>query len=264
MSSTAHLDALLALVTYISTFLASTLITLPSPSASTSTRRASLLALSALFSNLRSSLRLFGLLGIYTWALSLWNSPPPDRILWGIAWAQVFANVAFQALENVAVLADKGVLRKGWEGEVGRVRKGRLWRWSSRAWLVHVGLEVGRLGRVWRLGVGRRTEGEGEVEGKGKGTGAGAGEEKGKGLIVRDEVADEVALKPEHDKTITQEQAKAKETEKWWRDILLNAAYAPMSMHWSVEEGILAEPWLGALGLTAAGIGFRQAWRETK
>lgn len=148
----------------------------------------------------------------------------------------------FQILENAAVLAEKGVLRKGWDGAAGRVRKKRLWLWSSRAWMLHVGLEIGRLMRVWGM-----SEGKG---GRGR-----EGEGDGMGVVVKNEAGNEVVIEAKKEDGMGEE--------KWWRDVLVNAAYAPMTMHWSVEDGILAEPWLGAFGLIAAGVGFRQAWRDT-
>jgi hypothetical protein len=216
----------------------------------------SLRALSALLSDLRSSLRLFGLLGIYAWGLSIWSSPPTDPVLRGIAWAEVVANAVFQACENVAVLAEKGVLRRGgWDGPRGDVRKKRFWLWSSRAWMVHVGLEVGRLVRVWGLGQEKKKK----KKRVGGGEGEGEGEREEKGVVVRDEGGDEAVVKID----MEMEKKKKAEGEKWWRDLIVNAAYAPMTMHWSVEDGILTEPWLGALGLVATGIGFRQVWRDT-
>ncbi len=107
-------------------------------------------------------------------------------------------------------------------------------------------MEVWRLGRVWGLGSKRRV---GKREGEGEGA--------AKGVVVRDEIGDGAVVK------IDMEMEKKAEVEKWWRELIVNAAYAPMTMHWSVEDGILAESWLGALGLVAAGIGFRQVWRDT-
>lgn len=152
------------------------------------------------------------------------------------------ANTAFQVLENVAVLAEKGVLRKGWDGAAGRIRRKKLGLWSSRAWMLHVGLEIGRLVRLWGMSEGKEESGK-EDEGDGK------------GAALKSQIGDEVVIEAKKEKNTGEE--------KWWRDVLVNAAYAPITMHWSVEDGILAEPFLAALGLVAAGSGFRQAWRET-
>lgn len=51
--------------------------------------------------------------------------------------------------------------------------------------------------------------------------------------------------------------------DKWWRDAILNSAYAPMTLHWSTQDGVLNETWIGVLGLVAGVVGLRQAWRET-
>lgn len=56
---------------------------------------------------------------------------------------------------------------------------------------------------------------------------------------------------------------KAKEVEKWWRSLVVNAAYVPMTMHWSVENGILSDGFIGAFGMVAGGLGLREAWRNT-
>ena len=34
----------------------------------------------------------------------------------------------------------------------------------------------------------------------------------------------------------------------WWRDLVSNLAYAPMTMHWSMEGGMLSDWGVGALG----------------
>ena len=64
----------------------------------------SLKALSALISDFRIFVRLWGLLGIYKWGKGLLTEPPSDRVLERIAWAEVLVNVAYQVLENGGVL----------------------------------------------------------------------------------------------------------------------------------------------------------------
>ncbi len=53
------------------------------------------------------------------------------------------------------------------------------------------------------------------------------------------------------------------EKARWWRELGVNAAYAPMTVHWSMEEGILGEGSVGALGIVAGMLGIREAWRKT-
>lgn len=175
-------------------------------------------ALSALISDFRIFVRLWGLLGIYGWAKGLAASPPGDRVLEGVAWAQVLVNVAYQALENAAYLASKGVL-PGWDAR----RQASAWMWSSRFWAAHVGLEFTRLAYLWSE---RRRAGQ-----KGKEKDALGGEEEADGA--------------------------------WRRDLVSNAAYAPLTVHWSLEEGMVGDFWVGVLGTVAGGVGFAQVWKNT-
>ena len=57
--------------------------------------------------------------------------------------------------------------------------------------------------------------------------------------------------------------AEREEKAKWWREVGVNAAYAPMTVHWSIEEGMLGEGQVGALGIVAGVLGIREAWRKT-
>jgi len=186
----------------------------------------SLKSLAALIADFRIFIRLWGLLGIYAWARDTWASPPADAVLRRITWAQVGVNAAYQVLENGAYLASHGVLvSEGWVGERGARRQARWWVWSSRFWAAHVGLEFLRLGYLWRKQHSRRsTDGEGEKE-------------------------DKIERKAEQ--------------ELWWRDLVSNAAYGPLTVHWSLEEGCLSESWVGLLGMVAGGVGLRERWRAT-
>lgn len=181
----------------------------------------SLRALADLVADVRVFLRLWGLLGIWSWAGETWRSPPRDAVLRGLAWAQVGVNVAYQALENAAYLAQHGVLR------VAEERQARWWVWSSRFWMAHVLLDFGRLVRVRALR-GREGEGE-EKEGK---------EKEGKVQRWRDE-------------------------ERWWRELYVDAAYAPLTVHGSLENGCVSEAWVGFLGMVAGAVGLRGLWAET-
>ena len=56
---------------------------------------------------------------------------------------------------------------------------------------------------------------------------------------------------------------KAEEEARWWREVGVNAAYAPMTLHWSLAQGLLGEGIIGTLGMVAGGLGLREAWRKT-
>ena len=188
-------------------------------------------------------LRLWGLLGIYSWGVSTYLTPPTDGILKAITWGQVVACALFQGLENGAYLAGKGVL--GWRKE----RIARAWIWSGRAWCAYVALELARLGyEVLELrgeDIGRQTrkrensqlaEKEGEVA------------EKGELESRMDEVEDE-GLKARWG--------------KWYREVGVNVAYAPMTIHYSLDNGVLGEGAIAALGAVVGALSIGQAWKMT-
>ncbi|KAL7267794.1 hypothetical protein RUND412_009601 [Rhizina undulata] len=109
-----------------------------------------------------------------------------------IAVAQVLANAAYQVFENAAYLAQHGVL------PINQRKQNKMWLWSSRFWMVHVGLEFAKLRREHTLRVNAR---------KGRRGVFGRKDEK-EGLSTVD-WAEEWA---------------------WWRQVLSNCAYAPLTV----------------------------------
>ena len=97
--------------------------------------------------------------------------------------------------------------------------------WSCRFWMAHVALDFARLARmrILRRREGKVTGGEGKED------------------------------------TIEA----AKEEAKWWRQTLVNAAYAPLTVHWSVQEGVLSEGYVSLLSLVAGVVGLKAAWEES-
>lgn len=93
--------------------------------------------------------------------------------------------------------------------------------------MAHVVLDLGRLVRVRGLALRKREEGDGE-------------EKEGK---VRRE--------------------REREVEGWWREVYVNVAYAPLTVHWSLERGCVSEAWVGFLGMVAGVVGLRGLWEET-
>jgi len=186
-------------------------------------------------------LRLWGLLSIYNLAAKTYLSEEKKAVgMRVLTWAQIGALAVFQGLENGAYLAGRGVL--GWRRE----RVGRAYKWSARAWMGYVGLELVRLGWEW----GRL---RGELTAGGKG-----GEVKGaEGKVVE--------LSGEKDVQLVGEQRERVEREwgNFYRRLGVNAAYAPMTVHYSLEEGPLGEGSLGALGVVVAWLTFGKVWRET-
>ncbi|KAF2653831.1 hypothetical protein K491DRAFT_500517 [Lophiostoma macrostomum CBS 122681] len=197
--------------------------------------------------------RLWGVVGIWAWAREVWGTPLPaksdngskngdevkkiwkEKVLRRIAWAQIASCTTFQIIENVAYLASKGVLDglPGWTGEEGKRREVKWWAWSSRFWAAHVVLEFGRLWTIWRY--------QDQDAGGGHAHGVSDGEKEDKLKMVE----------------------KKREDRIWWRDVVSNVAYFPLTMHWSHEEGLLGDGRVGACGMVAGGVLLVDAWRET-
>ena len=50
---------------------------------------------------------------------------------------------------------------------------------------------------------------------------------------------------------------------KWWKELVSNVAYEHMTLHWSVEEGLLSNVQVGVCGMVAGGAMLADAWRKT-
>ena len=101
----------------------------------------------------------------------------------------------------------------------------RWYMWSCRFWALHVLLEFVRLARVRAL---RRKEG----------IPSGREEKEGKMEVAKAEA-------------------------KWWRDVYINAAWMPLTIHFSTEKGFVGEGTTAALGLIAGILGLKEAWKVT-
>jgi len=101
----------------------------------------------------------------------------------------------------------------------------RAWVWSSRFWAAHVGFDFGRLGYDFYM---RR-----KAASKAK-------ETKKEGGVLG-----------------------AEEVRAWRREMAVNLAYAPLTVHWSLEEGLVSDLWVGLLGSVAGVVGFRELWKNT-
>ncbi|KAI4933012.1 hypothetical protein J4E85_003415 [Alternaria conjuncta] len=199
-------------------------------------------ALAAVISDFRIFVRLWGVLGLYTWARDTSQDRLPEdatrkeKILRGLTWTAIMSCVGFQVLENGAYLSSKGALTTArWTGDVGKARENAWWLWSSRFWAAYVGVELVRLGVQQYYASSSESisvsSGDGEKE----------------------------------DKIQREERIKARKVENWlwWKDLASNLAYAPMTVHWSIEQGLLSDWGVGACGMVAGGALLADAWRKT-
>ncbi|EER38217.1 peroxin 11C [Histoplasma capsulatum H143] len=213
-----------------------------------------LLALSSLISETRTTIRLLGLLSLWSWGSETLAAPPADPVLRTIAYAQIGANVVYQLLENVAHLAAKGVVSRRVVERWGSV--GRWYAWSTRAWLGHVLLEFVR---VWREYVLAGREGRGKMGmGMGMGTGTGMGDREGDGDGDGDGGS-------ELDLELERQRERQRERERRWKKSLVNSlAWLPLCVHWSFEDGVgVPDRMVGALGMAASVWGVYDMWNAT-
>lgn len=196
-------------------------------------------AIADVIADYRIFVRMWGVLGLYTWARDTYLAPLPkeasrkEKLLKGTTWAAIASCVLFQVLENGAYAASKGMLTsEAWAGEVGKKRETWWWVWSSRFWAAYVGCEILRL-FIERAYAETRIEvvGDGEKE---------------------DKLRLEHERRESYNKNFT-----------WWKDLVSNIAYAPMTLHWSVEAGLLSDLQVGVFGTIAGGALLADAWRKT-
>lgn len=90
--------------------------------------------------------------------------------------------------------------------------------------MMHVGLDFWRLAREWAIR-----------------------HNKGKGKEIDNGV-------------VTQSEAEWKA--KWRREMVVNMAWAPLTLHWSLEKGLMEEFWVGVLGSIAGISGTRVLWKR--
>ncbi|OCK82965.1 hypothetical protein K432DRAFT_423727 [Lepidopterella palustris CBS 459.81] len=197
-------------------------------------------SLGGLLSKARTTLRLFSLLPLYARLRSLLSSGPKpgeDGFLYCIALAQCCAYVAYQALENIAVLADNNIFPKSM---IARFNKGdattsKVYRWAYRAWLTGVSCDFVRLAREAVVERQRRA--------------------------VRARMADEGKAVAEGQN----EEDKAVDA-KWWKDLLVATAWFPMAVNYGTETGFPG--WnlgmMGLCGLVGTYGRTQQLWAATK
>jgi hypothetical protein len=194
----------------------------------------SVASLATLLSQTRTTLRLFGLFPLYAWMRTLLQGPKEgqDTVLYGIAFTQCAGYIAFQFLENLALLTDNNVVPKSFSARFqgGVSNSPRIYLWSYRAWLVGVSCDFFRLGREAQLTAAKRT---------GKST-----SEKSLAEVKEDVKAQDA---------------------KWWNELMVPVAWLPVALHFSKEGGIpgMNLGIMGAGGLIA-GLGrTRGLWAQT-
>lgn len=67
----------------------------------------------------------------------------------------------------------------------------------------------------------------------------------------------------EKESKVQQHELQRNQQQRWWRQAVVNGAFFPLTVHFSTDQGLLGDRWVGLLGMVAGEVTLRQAWRET-
>ncbi|EJD49543.1 hypothetical protein AURDEDRAFT_112419 [Auricularia subglabra TFB-10046 SS5] len=196
-------------------------------------------SLSAGIGDARMLWRIWGLLPILQWMISLEKSHPPTRALLTIERLQGWSMIAYYPLEHIYYLAAHKMLP--WKLPSRTLNKISLW--STRFWAAYVLLQFLHLREDWKLiKLAER---------------ALRAQEKGKGTSIKDNEIETPSAEG------WSELAKRKKAV--WNELVVNLGYLPLTLHWSLEHGLLpSETWVAVFGLVAGLASFRGGWEATR
>ncbi|KAF2465744.1 uncharacterized protein BDR25DRAFT_269830 [Lindgomyces ingoldianus] len=195
-------------------------------------------ALAQLVSRARTTLRLFGLFPLYAWLRTLLadRKADTDPVLHRIALLQCLSYIAYQALENISVLADNGILSKNFVALINRgdPTTARIYRLGYTAWLGGISCDFLRLAREAQLESRRR--------------------------VVRKRMQEEGKAVAEG-----QEELDMRTDAKWWTDLMICSAWFPIAWQFSSTKGIPGwnSGWMGLCGLVAGSSRVQALWGAT-
>ncbi|KAH8638687.1 hypothetical protein IG631_06457 [Alternaria alternata] len=150
---------------------------------------------------------------------------------------QASSYFSYQALENISLLADSGVIGPRFISTLNRgdSKTARLYLYAYRCWLGGVSCDFLRLMREWQLESRRR--------------------------VTRKQMVADGRAVAEY-----QEEEDKKFDNRWWTDFVIASAWLPMALHFSSATGGLPGwnlGWMGACGLVAGSTRFKALWAST-
>ncbi|KXN86050.1 hypothetical protein AN958_10526 [Leucoagaricus sp. SymC.cos] len=195
--------------------------------------------LDSLLGNSRTLWRFWGLLPIIQWLVSLERGPQPTRNLHVIERLQGWSMLVYYPLEHMSYLGSHGIIPTTVRNPLSMFSKKKtisldpetLGIWSCRCWALYVFLQFAHL-REDRLLLQSRQK----ALRKAKGTGL----------------------------TFSEKQELAHRWDAWWSEVVVNLGYLPLTIHWSLKQGLLKDDiWVAVFGLVAGIASFRSGWRAT-
>lgn len=205
---------------------------------------ARLTALADIIGDARILYRIWGIVPMIQWLISLERTPPPTKLLLQVERIQAWSMVAYCPMEALAYLGYHKVLN------ISPQRQGWLWKHALHLWLLYVVLQFVHIVEDNRLlrsrakalersrghpqpHAGKKTDGKAEP----------LSEEQQTTRRMWDEI---------------QERKDALVTNFW-----IYFGYLPASVHWAVPSGVMAESWVGFFGAIAAIGGMVTTWKAT-
>lgn len=194
----------------------------------------SLLLLSSLLSDTRYTLRLFGLVSLWTQTSEIIQTPPEDASIHALEVIQLLASTVYQLLENVAYLASKNILPRRIIEKWSDID--RWYMWSARGLLIHMLLQLGKL---WRAKTLRRRR-----------------EETSTSSISLTKSDDGARM------AVETREARGLEILAWRKDLFSSSVWALLCLNWSYGGGIgIPDKVTGALSLLADSVVLRDLWK---
>ncbi|TFK49947.1 hypothetical protein OE88DRAFT_1632182 [Heliocybe sulcata] len=201
----------------------------------------SLTKLGSLVGDARMLFRIWGLLPIVQWLISLERNPPPTRRLQVIERLQGWSMLAYYPLEHLYYLRAHNIIPSSlpsftsWfsiKGKPVGVDANAMGMWSCRFWALYVALQFAHLGEDRKLL---------------KMTERSIAKSKGKDPA-----------------TVVEQEDLRKRWSAFWNEVAANIGYLPLTLHWSLEKGLFSdEVWVGIFGLVAAIASWRSGWQAT-
>ncbi|KJA14516.1 hypothetical protein HYPSUDRAFT_150319 [Hypholoma sublateritium FD-334 SS-4] len=188
----------------------------------------------------RTLWRIWGLLPIFQWLISLERSPPATRKLLTIERLQGWSMLAYYPLEHLYYLGAHGIIPAAVTSPFSlfsakktklSLNFNKIALWSTRFWAAYVFLHFAHLVEDRKLLKLRHTS---------------MRKAKASGLSVEE---------------------KEEMNQRWdafWSEVVINMGYLPLTIHWSMEGGLFRnETWVAVFGLVAAVASFRTGWKAT-
>lgn len=182
---------------------------------------------------------IWGLLPIFQWLISLERTPPPTRNLHTIERIQGWAMLGYYPLEHVSYLRSHDLipatvpLPSPYFSNTAKpinINAGKLGMWSCRFWALYVFMQFAHLREDRKLLLQRERS-----------------LKKGKTPAMAGELED-----------------LSRRWDAYWNEMVVNLGNLPLSIHWSLEKGIIKnDVWVGIFGLIGAIASFRSGWRAT-